>query len=67
MPGFFAFVRQRGVLTIAYYVLHRKQTYQDLSPACFERSHAESLQETLVRRLEPLGDIVILQPTQAQA
>ncbi len=55
------------ILTIAYHLLHRKQTYQDLGPDYFERSHAESLQKSLVRRLERLGNIVILQPTQAQA
>src|SRR5260370_222655 len=55
------------ILTIAYHLLHRKPTYQDLGPDYFERSHAESLQKSLVRRLERLGNIVILQPTQAQA
>ncbi len=55
------------ILTIAYHLLHRKQTYQDLGPDYFERSHAESLQKSLVRRLERLGNIVILQPTHKES
>lgn len=49
------------MLTIAYHLLQRKQRYQELGPDYFDRFHAQSLQNSLVRRLERLGNTVILQ------
>jgi len=50
------------MLTIAYHLLQRKQSYQELGPDYFERFQTQSIQKNLVRRLERLGNKVILQP-----
>lgn len=55
------------MLTIAYHLLQRKQTYQELGPDYFERFQTQSIQKNLVRRLERLGNTVILQPRPASA
>ncbi len=56
-----------SILTIAYHLLRKKQSYQELGPDYFDRAHAQSLQNSLVRRLERLGNTVILQPKGASA
>jgi transposase len=56
-----------SILTIAYNLLRKKQTYQDLGPDYFNRAHAQSLQNSLVRRLERLGNTVTLKPKGASA
>jgi transposase len=53
--------------TIAYHLLQRKQTYQGLGPDYFERFQTQAIQKNLVRRLEKLGDTVILRPHPASA
>ena len=55
------------MLTIAYHLLQRRQTYQELGPDYFDRFHTQSLQNSLVRRLERLGNTVTLQPKGASA
>ena len=57
----------RTMLTIAYHLLQRKQSYQELGPDYFERFQTQSIQKNLVRRLERLGNTVILQPHPASA
>jgi hypothetical protein len=49
---------------IAWYVLKRGCTYQELGGDYFERLHQEKLQRTLIRRLERMGHqvIVVSQP-----
>jgi hypothetical protein len=52
------------MLTIAYLLLKRQETYRDLGADYFDRLNAENIKRSLVRRLERLGNRVILQPTQ---
>jgi transposase len=48
------------LLVIAWHVLKRGCTYQELGGDYFEKLHQEKLQRTLVRRLERMGHRVIL-------
>lgn len=48
------------LIVIAWYVLKRRCTYQELGGSYFESLHQEQLQRTLVRRLERMGHQVIL-------
>jgi transposase len=53
------------ILIIVYYVLARKQPYQDLGTAYFDQLEQHRVQQRLVRRLERLGYQVSLQPSMA--
>ena len=50
------------LLLIAYALLQRGCTYQDLGGDYFDRLRADALVHSLVRRLERLGHSVVLQP-----
>ena len=50
------------ILVIAWHVLKNGATYQELGGNYFEKRQAEALQRSLVRRLERLGNRVILNP-----
>jgi transposase len=50
------------VLVMAYYILKRKQGYEELGADYFDRLNADALRRSLVRRLERLGHRVILEP-----
>jgi transposase len=52
------------MLTTAYLLLKRQENYRDLGADYFDRLNAQSIKRSLVRRLERLGNRVILQPTQ---
>jgi transposase len=51
-----------AILVIAYHLIARRQTYQELGANHFDLLHAERLKRRLVRRLEGLGHRVILEP-----
>lgn len=51
-----------SILTIAYHLQQRGESYRDLGADYFERLNAEGLKRYLVRRLERLGHQVSLQP-----
>jgi transposase len=53
------------ILIIVYYVLTRKQPYQDLGVAYFDELQHHRVQQRLVHRLERLGYQVSLQPSMA--
>jgi transposase len=53
------------ILTIVYYLLTRKQPYQDLGTAYFDKLEQHRVQQRLVHRLERLGYQVSLQPSVA--
>ena len=53
------------ILIIVYYVLARKQPYQDLGTAYFDKLEQHRVQQRLVHRLERLGYQVSLQPSVA--
>ena len=55
-----------AILRICYYLLTRKEPYQDLGVNYFDERERQSVERRLVRRLERLGYTVSLQPT-AQA
>ena len=48
------------LLVIAWHVLKRRCTYQELGGDYFESLHQEQLQRTLVPRLERMGHQVVL-------
>ena len=50
------------VLVMAYYILKRKQDYEELGADYFDRLNADAIRRSLVRRLEKLGHRVILEP-----
>ena len=50
------------ILIIVYYLLTRKQPYQDLGTAYFDKLEQHRVQQRLVHRLERLGDQVSLPP-----
>jgi transposase len=56
-----------GILKIAYHVLTKQQTYQDLGEKYFDERDREAVKRRAVRRLEQLGFSVNLSPTQATA
>jgi len=51
-----------AILVMAYHVLIRRQTYQDLGANYFDEREKHALQRRLVRRLEALGLEVSVQP-----
>jgi transposase len=53
------------ILIIVYYLLTRKQPYQDLGTAYFDKREHHRVQQRLVHRLERLGYQVSLQPSVA--
>jgi hypothetical protein len=53
------------ILIIVYYLLTRKQPYQDLGTAYFDKLEQHRVQQRLVHRLERLGYQVSLQPNVA--
>jgi transposase len=50
------------VLVMAYYILKRKESYEDLGADYFDRLNADAIRRSLVRRLERLGHRVTLEP-----
>ena len=56
-----------AILEIAYYLLLRGTTYQDLGPAFFEERHRAAVVRGAVRRLEGLGLKVSLEPASPAA
>jgi transposase len=50
------------VLVMAYYILKRKQNYEELGADYFDRLNADAIRRSLVRRLERLGHRVTLEP-----
>jgi transposase len=50
-----------SILVIAYYVLKRRQPYQDLGSNYFDELHRQRLQRNLIHRLEKLGYKVTLE------
>jgi hypothetical protein len=55
------------ILGIIYHVLQDQTTYQELGPDYLEQLDTARLTRALVRRLEPLGHQVTLQPQQPAA
>jgi transposase len=53
------------ILLIAYYLITRQTTYQDLGPQYFEERQRAALERRLVHRLEALGHKVTLEPVAA--
>jgi transposase len=53
------------ILVIAWHVLKADATYQELGGDYFEQRQAEAIKRSLVRRLERLGNRVILEPSTA--
>jgi transposase len=53
------------ILVIAWHVLKSGATYEELGGNYFEQRQAEALKRSLVRRLERLGNRVILEPSTA--
>jgi len=53
----------RSILIIAYHLIQRGTTYQDLGANYFDQRKAESVQHQLVKRLERLGFKVSLEPS----
>jgi transposase len=49
------------ILVIAWHVMKAQTTYQELGGDYFERTQAEALKRSLVRRLERMGNRVILE------
>jgi transposase len=56
-----------SILVIAYHLLQREVTYQDLGPHYFDERDREGVKRRLVRRLEDLGYEVTVQPAPAAA
>jgi transposase len=52
------------LLVIAYHLLKRKTTYEDLGATYFDQRHREAVRRRLVGRLESLGYGVVLTPIQ---
>jgi hypothetical protein len=54
------------MLVIAYYLLKRQCTYQDLGPDHFNLRNKEAITHRLVKKLTGLGYYVTLQPARAE-
>jgi transposase len=54
-----------NILLIAYYLLKTDRPYEDLGADYFDRLNAEGLKRYLVKRLERMGNQVVLIPTPA--
>jgi hypothetical protein len=50
------------ILVIAYYILRRQTTYEDLGSRYFDERDRKAVEHRLVHRLEGLGYKVILEP-----
>ena len=55
------------ILVIAYHLLHRNTTYQDLGPNYYDERDRAAVEARAVRRLEALGYKVVLEPVAAAA
>jgi hypothetical protein len=55
-----------SILVIAYYMLEKRASYQELEGDYFDRQSTEHLQRRLIRRLERMGLKVVVEPV-AQA
>jgi transposase len=55
------------ILIVAYYLLQRGTEYQELGPHWFDQQDRHAVERRLVRRLEALGNKVILEPTEPAA
>ena len=56
-----------SMLVIAYYLLKRQCTYQDLGPDYFNLLNEEAITQRLVKKLTGLGYYVTLQPARTKA
>ena len=56
-----------SILVIAYHMLKRMTTYQDLGPHYFDEQDREGVKWRLVRRLEALGFQVTVRPAPVAA
>ena len=56
-----------SMLVIAYYLLKRQCTYQDLGPDHFNLLNEEAITQRLVKKLTGLGYYVTLQPARTKA
>jgi transposase len=56
-----------SILVIAYHLLQRKTTYEDLGPTYFDERDREGVKRRLVRRLEDLGYQVTVKPVPVAA
>lgn len=52
-----------SILVMIYYVLSRKQSYQELGGDYFDRQNVEVLKKRLIRKLESLGLKVTVEPS----
>lgn len=52
----------RALLVIAFHMLKRKESYQELGADHFDRIDVNRIRRCLVRRLERLGHRVTLEP-----
>jgi transposase len=50
-----------SILVIIYYVLTRRQPFQDLGALYFDHRHQAALEQRLIRRLQALGNVVTVQ------
>ena len=55
------------ILGVIYHLLQRGTTYQELGAGYFDERDRQAVQRRLVRRLEALGNKVILEPTEPAA
>ena len=55
------------ILIVAYHLLQRGTEYQELGPHWFDQQDRHAVERRLVRRLEALGNKVILEPTEPAA
>jgi hypothetical protein len=56
-----------SMLIMAYYLLKRQCTYQDLGPDYFNLLNEEAITQRLVKKLTGLGYYVTLQPARTKA
>jgi hypothetical protein len=51
-----------SILTIAYHLISRQETYKDLGVDYFDKKRPESVKKRLIKRLEKLGYQVTVEP-----
>jgi predicted PurR-regulated permease PerM len=51
-----------ALLVAVYFILKRREDYRELGFDYFDRQSRERIKRSLVRRLERLGNIVVLTP-----
>jgi transposase len=56
-----------SILVIAYHMMKRRASYEDLGGDYFDRRSTEHLQRRLIRRLERLGLKVVVEPLEEAA